>query len=144
MKYHLHIKSHTDAPDYTDSIDAENKEDAIELAKKMKELSAPQESLFWWGGFGKWDGGIFIKTKLGIRFGKYGDGFDPECPAYTVAELGEMLPDDCSFVKGHNAYNEPIWAADSEYFDIGHEANTEADARAAMWIYLKENNLLTP
>ena len=30
MKYHLHVKSHTDVPDYHDNIEADSKEEAIQ------------------------------------------------------------------------------------------------------------------
>jgi len=87
--------------------------------------------------------------------------YDDTIPAYTTAELGEMLPDRIK-IKTHTmgyegdviimelnfgikgkynkywlAYGEKGIITDKNYF----EANTEANARAKMLVYLLENNL---
>jgi hypothetical protein len=64
-------------------------------------------------------------------------------PAYTVAELGMMLPtahDSMRLHEGWRVYNED-----------GHDGTgkdevfrTEAEARGALLIYLLENNIITP
>ncbi len=69
---------------------------------------------------------------------------DDQARAMTDAELGEMLPTHTS-VKESNGR----WYANYQYEQDGrryHEDtrnDTEADARAALLIYLLENNLLT-
>ncbi len=67
-------------------------------------------------------------------------------PAFSVAELGEMLP------KQYYSYRYPIysdgvlqgfeWECHNE-ITPGQKADTEADARAKMLIYLLENKLIT-
>ena len=70
--------------------------------------------------------------------------------AFTVAELGELLPN-----LSISSKNNGVWTAENLgnrcWFEDGGnypdnqpygEANTEADARAKMLVYLLENNLL--
>jgi len=130
----------------------------LELSKRMKELGFKQESLFYWiKTYDRFEKPILnhnLMRDMSIR----GDLIlnetpqtDHTYPAYTVAELGEMLPS-----KVHDQYHEiehkfecGCWKTAianvvtgkwnlSETF-IG---ETEADARAKMLIYLKENNLI--
>jgi hypothetical protein len=68
--------------------------------------------------------------------------------AYTVAELGDLLPTAyCSWwYTKKDGVGDTLWrAAASQYDDepASAEAATEADARAKMLIYLLENKLLT-
>ena len=75
--------------------------------------------------------------------------------AYTVAELGEMLPhevriDDDSYwhsirIEKWSVGDGFVWKViyeNHEKKSFEQKADTEADARAKMLIYLKENNLL--
>jgi hypothetical protein len=61
---------------------------SLELAKKMKELGFKQESLFYWqikaNNYAPENEQIVLKEKMNNIFSSYS--------AYTVAELGEMLP----------------------------------------------------
>jgi len=65
-------------------------------------------------------------------------------PAYTVAELGVMMPE---YYETHKGPISDTWycgileAGDGDYFSI---EKTEAAARASMLIYLLENHLTTP
>ena len=111
---------------------------SLKLAKELKEAGFPQESLHWWGGIGNM--GIWcdhVKEDMPsqeTRFTWYA--------APTVAELGEALP-----LNKINCYK----ASDKEntyYFNlrvvneyIG-EAESEANARAKMWLYLKKEGLI--
>jgi len=71
---------------------------SLELSKKLKELGVKQESLFWWvelkddkwGIVFKTDIGFYFKNGAGYRYKDYGN---TSFSAFTVAELGEMLPD---------------------------------------------------
>ena len=111
----------------------ENQVVSLPLAQKMKELGFKQESLFWWHG------GLQIPYLVQRQNGSL------TISAYTVAELGEMLPDGISTSKNIQGMYEVY---DNETYkpvvmDFVAKAPTEADARAKMLIYLKENNLLT-
>lgn len=111
-------------------------------------MCVKQESLFYW----------HVAT-LGmgadkVRFGdeQHRDGTTPLYSAFTVAELGEMLPNDVNDAalmmdKTSDEYrvwyanpNEDDWPFDLSIVRI---ARTEADARAKMLIYLLENKLIT-
>lgn len=138
----------------------ENQVCSLELAKKLKELRVKQESLFFWGfdnqeGF---SGGLKI-----LQESNYAEQYS----AFTVAELGEMLPDKIKEYTLH-IYNNPEYLKKYKYertenWSCGYElqswdvntqkhywkgwfvwehAKTEADARAKMLIYLLENNLM--
>ena len=77
-------------------------------------------------------------------------------PAYTVAELGEMFPRHYQIYSYPIAYDKKLWDCTSSHEKLqtteGWErgqsgcppmfADTEADARAKMLIYLKENKLI--
>lgn len=116
---------------------------SLELAKKLKKLGVKQESLFFHD-----DQGRIIYW-----------GVEPkECmySAFTVAELGEILPwrvqkENRFYVLECEKGGKPWYWVNYEYgetrdvdFDCWtEESNTEADARAKMLIRLLENNLLT-
>lgn len=122
---------------------------SLDLAKRMKELGAPQESLFWWVEGSDW----FVAMQTGE--------YQNSVSAYTVAELGDMLPREVNVpLKGGRKRKDPhhityaIWTKGyqgnykcglnhrSAIFYHNEYAYTEADARAKMWCYLKENNLI--
>jgi len=128
---------------------------SIELAKRMQELGFPQESLFGWriryvsdGDKDSWEVCItdgFVQDWEGVE----------SWAAFTVAELGEMLPDGGLWLKDEIGTVRTFKAYRCEYC-LGEEdipapmckplhrqcADTEADARAKMLIYLAENGLL--
>ena len=110
----------------------------LELSKRMKELGFKQKSFARWEVYT--DPNTNRKKKLIVLQG--GHTFGDVYSAYTVSELGEMLPKECkSFKEGKDFY----WACErigaDKYRSVS-GGNTEADARAKMLIYLKENNLL--
>lgn len=132
---------------------------SLALAKRLKELGVKQDGLFTW-----------IKnfhTNDLWRIGDYVDiGNNNEAiarrlepwfaigpSAFTVAELGKMLPD--AIEKDAWTYTLQIdkWN-DDEVWDVSYinadgallvdfYEKTEADARAKMLIYLLENKLIT-
>lgn len=130
----------------------ENQVCSLEHAKKLKELGVKQESLWWWI-YNK----IQDKWKLSITLSEcvkaHPESWD-YVSAFTVAELGEMLPPEvkASF-SGELVITKQFdssWFIEySENLPIDccmlHEthANTEANARAKMLIWLIENKKLT-
>jgi hypothetical protein len=126
---------------------------SLDLAKELKELGVKQESLFWWVSHVNGNQLIHDYDKNDWIKGVW----DTRVSAYTVAELGEMLPFSIKFKK-HVCYlncekNIPDyggWICSYESSDIIRPtmkteiftADTEADARAAMFVYLLKNGLL--
>jgi len=135
----------------------ENQVCSLELAKKLKELGVKQNSLFYWE-----TGAIKPKVRLSVvteiefkleSTQKY-DTSDCRflCSAFTVAELGEMLPKSIKYggknvpleYRGKNCFGEHLVAYHINFESpIGLQCEkTEANARAKMLIYLLENDLL--
>jgi hypothetical protein len=118
----------------------------LELSKRMKDLGFKQESLFWWQPLNYGD--PYLASGLRDR------RFDSSISSYTVAELGELLPVEISKAQSkHQYYLEIVKEEEGKWYiryrntvdsfmNLGFEAETEADARAKMLCYLKENNLL--
>lgn len=105
---------------------------SLELSKRLKELGVKQESLFCW------------TTELDLEFLPTRLRNPNICvAAFTVAELGEMLPErhrthkekDCWYVTTHHCLrcdgHDHLWSD-----------KNEANARAKMLIYLIENKLM--
>lgn len=119
---------------------------SLDLAKQLKELGFKQESLFWWfESNDKKDTLLCFDAKLP---NEYSYDFKKSCSAYTVAELGEILPQISCLSWRESIGNESgisnrwICREDNLTEDHCEYATTEADARAKMLIYLKTNNLL--
>lgn len=118
----------------------------LQLSKKLKELGVKQESIWWW------EVCISGKRLLAKKYLSYTDKDLTyyHYSAFTVAELGEGLPNFitiehylCALVIHRTMGGE--WflryegsKKESELFS----ANTEANARCRMLIYLIENGLL--
>lgn len=136
---------------------------SLEISQRLKELGVNQESLFWWN---LWNGQMddFMYQICYGKPVKRADGVLPQdtCSAFTVAELGEMLPlgvrankNGKGSIRGTSYfyYQEEENIGYSTYGYEGREddlfesldvtVTTEADARGKMLIYLLENNLIT-
>ena len=104
----------------------------LELAREMKELGATQDSLWHWT-WAEWNGETEMVL---ITQDEAGRTSKEIWSAYTVAELGEILP---YYV---HSYKEDArsgrWCCDEG--DKQCFSNTEANARAKMLIYLVECN----
>lgn len=130
---------------------------SLELAKKLKELGVKQESLFYW--LDDRDCTEFecedCKYKTSILNNISGLENDNSLySAFTVAELGEMLPDKikdednetCWFYHDKNnnchriSYVHACEEACSPFLEV--KGEIEANARAKMLIYLIENKLI--
>lgn len=116
---------------------------SLELAKKLKELGVKQESLFYWQACPE---NLICLRPAYIELG-YKD--TPErvvISAFTVAELGEILPPyfcsvDAKASAGHWTCRKWSHGIIDTEVPIQY-ANTEADARAKALIYLIENKLI--
>ena len=108
---------------------------SLELSKKLCELGAKQESLFYWTR--RTDNKkIFIKD-YGVYQGKRPDN-DDEFSAFTVAELGNILDFYDQQKTDKHGFNEYI----SKRGDIEMSDRNPANSLAKMLIYLLENNLI--
>lgn len=114
---------------------------SLEIAKKLKDLGVEQKSLWYW---------VYDEKDITHQVIRNEEPFISDYQikysAFTVAELGELLPKDshydhCSTVKG---YQWRVCAHDRAYRgELGRAfADTEADSRAKMLIYLKEHKLI--
>lgn len=120
---------------------------SLELSKRLKELGVPQESLFVHAA-----GHIWYRTSLdstrddGARISeRMLESARDITSAYTVAELGEMLKGQHSgyYINqvGNTLYLRPVGSAEKIIYSVG--SDTEANARAAMLVYLLENGLIS-
>lgn len=122
------------------------------LAERLAALGVPQESVFWW-----------VERKVTYTGGQAAHAQRTGAlAAFTVAELGEMLPDDITIPSKsgkprahthwlrfgrYRATVQRFWCAypgGTTRTNLEERANTEADARAQMLIYLLENQLIAP
>lgn len=124
---------------------------SLELAQKLKSLGVKQESYFYWSN--AMDGTWRVENRAFFKFDRRSD-----VSAFTVAELGEMLP-----MVVHGDYDHLIIEKSIQHWLIYYSrdregcprstnhslyiyltaSRTEADARAKMLIYLIENKLIT-
>jgi hypothetical protein len=130
----------------------ENQVVSLELAQKLKELGVKQESLFHWSR-GDNHGGLEVRYRQYVSE-KDGEAVE-HCSAFTVAELGEMLPKG-QMKNGYEAHanlsfcvidgpwenTEHGQSRSHVYLDAYKRKHSEADARAKMLIYLLENKLI--
>lgn len=117
-------------------------------AEKIKELGILQKSLFY--HHPNFDRPVFGETwttETGKTYKKTLVCNDKKgsSAAFTVAELGVMLP---GYYESHYRTNDEVWYCgnmdnNDEKYTFYTEL-TEAQARAAMLIYLLENTLTTP
>jgi hypothetical protein len=132
---------------------------SLELAKQLKELGFEQDSLFYWVECINDELPCFKVPHIS-SLDKVDDDDLIICSAYTVAELGEMLPasvitETLINKKSDGAkwfamkYDDELNKDGSKKMEYVNElgdnkfrARYEADARAKMLIYLKKNNLI--
>ena len=134
----------------------ENKVISLELAKKISEIAEkkgielPESEWFWTNSL---DGKNLLKEYRLVNGSKEGSSFG--IPAYDTAELGEMLPykfnskigvSRCFYwlkmTKTDNQFVVSYFADNPKSIGIEEAAETEAEARGEMCLYLIKNNLL--
>lgn len=107
---------------------------SLELSKRLKELGVKQESFFNWNN-GKLESDHVMKNY---------NGYENCIAAFTVAELGELLPQGCvTFLRGHVHKwrclpGRILHGIVPEIDDL-----FEAEARGLMVEYLITNNLMS-
>lgn len=102
---------------------------SLGLSNRLKELGVRQESMLWW-----YDDCRIVSGRPILE-----DYPDRYVSAWTVAELGELLPTFTSSYQNESAELK-WWCGHGEYDQI---ADTEANARAKMLIHLIEQDLIT-
>lgn len=113
---------------------------SLELARRLKELGVKQDSQFAW----EHNGGNLWRVGMPEISKAIGSKWEPFYSAFTVAELGEMLP---FHTASHRVDGDPIYWICYERGPFARkdvqnqDGDTEADARAKMLIYLIENKL---
>jgi hypothetical protein len=121
---------------------------SLYLAKRLKELGLKQESWFVWASDVEVTDSFIVLERRRCWLPN-------ECAAFTVAELGEMLPEffkrepegylDLAIRKDRRLAN-AWWNVSYKNID-GHPVQysdmSEANARAKMLIYLLENRFVT-
>ncbi len=112
-------------------MEIENQVCNLELAKKLKELGFKQDSLWWWD---KEKNGLLPHGYFGLTVKENPKRY---ISAFTVTELGEMLP--MGYASWHKYYDKDDWVCESGDENHHQLAKTEADCRAKMLIYLIEN-----
>jgi len=118
----------------------------IEPAKEMKDLGSKQDAHFSYFQVDEWNV-VLRETREMFNPNSYStinkDTFI--CSAPTVAELGEMLPEEYNTAYLLNDKEEKNWGAYKNRMyqtNPSVKAETEADARAKMWIWLKKEGLI--
>lgn len=126
---------------------------SLELAEKLKELGVEQESEWYWNRDIEFLYHVRLERSAWMTWNE-----TAFIPAYTVAELGEMLPmsiGEPSAIGTEQPYSLMTVWNDTEGWSCAYcpsgggnvayylqLANTETDARAQMLIHLLENNIL--
>ena len=113
---------------------------SLKLAKKLEKLGVKQDSIFthckdWYGDH--------------IIFGAEALNWKERVSAFTVAELGEMLPTlGIVWCKSSDGNGKDFWWGKTNYPSLEKQIEaddfTEADARAKMLIHLIEKGIVKP
>lgn len=105
---------------------------SLELAKKLKELEVKQESLYYWD---ENDKEVYRSIDRSAK--------DIGCiSAFTVAELGEILPIGYHNIRITDTFDKARYVCRKDRVDApwNQYADTEANARAKMLVYLLIEN----
>lgn len=133
---------------------------SLEISKRLKELRVKQEGIFFWVICnGKKEPFLASDDLIEWRETEFSDDFEYVATAFTVAEIGEMLPDrlydkkedQWFFLRIGKLYDSEDhyegWTVEyrsgTNYLVFLREQEiTEANARGKMLIYLLENKLI--
>lgn len=130
---------------------------SLELSKRLKALNVEQDSLFYWIGHENLTRGEIGEDKCTnwypmYKGEKYFGNHDYQISAFTVAELGEMLPNELEFTEEDHTSEWELFSVKLDslwrvYYVkrfhntvlIESDMETEVDARAKCLIFLLEN-----
>lgn len=113
---------------------------SLDLARKMAELGFKQDSMFYWCRI---DGIDYPQLVWSLDRSIPDLACERICSAYSVAELGEMLPVGFTYYRRHMSNEWEIfnWCFKGVLIPEM-RSNTEVDARSKMLIYLAQNKLI--
>jgi len=121
---------------------------SFELAKRLKELGVKQESHFYWSA--PIDDYPSISC-LGDDLTKYHTKDECYFSAFTVAEMGKMIPNDLTLTSIRTKSYDGMIILECYIPSVEKipdykktEGQTEADARAKMLIHLIEQGVIKP
>lgn len=112
---------------------------SLDHARKLKELGITQQSEYYFRDIHLWNINEITDWQNQETMGNLIQGGDEAYrifSAFTVAELGVMLPDVVKYFRANDILDQHAIA-------MGAAGSTEAEARAAMLIHLIENKLTT-
>lgn len=116
---------------------------SLELSERLKSIGVKQESHFvWYPGHGDDTQPVryFLQSTFDSNYDSDFWPLDKAFAAFTVAELGEILP---VHTKSYKVCDYPQWYCNSPASkDYEESANTEAEARGLMLEYLIKSKLL--
>lgn len=136
-------------------MDLKNQLTNLEISKKLKELNCKQDSLFYWTKKINFDWAIAYKYwRPHANELVYMDEHSEMCPkekltrcipAYTVAELEDLLPEGVHITIYDNLIRVGAGHifSGTKVYGYDFEDKNGANARGKMLIYLLENNLIT-
>lgn len=114
---------------------------SLELAKELKEFGVKQESAFYWiGHYVNTTDCVEKPETARLQLGTYGTEYMWKYAAFTVAELGEMLP----LWYYSKRLPDGSWSTDhvSRMDILNTNEKTEADSRATMLIQIIERKIV--
>lgn len=128
----------------------ENQVTSLKLSKKLKELGVKQESLCYWDNKDIKVNGHSPEYDEGGYAGEYetypstAKEIDWLCSAFTVAELGEMLPIGYINIRITDTFDKARYVCRRDRVDSpsNQYASTEAEARGKMLIHILEKEKL--
>lgn len=113
---------------------------SLELSKRLKELAVKQESYLFWKTDEDREMGTSLPYLVAHNSRYMNSKGQIVASAFTVAELGEMLPQYFGTTKVENFLYEGSTVDQGNIEEFS--GDTEADARAKMLVYLLENKLI--
>lgn len=112
---------------------------SLELAKQLKKAGYPQEGLWWWNQDTAYKRPHITRKPTGY-WAEFNITKHNMIVAPTVAELGKELPP--YYISYFREIEQKWCCGNLEDFSQLTIADTEGNAKAKMWLYLKKENLL--